>query len=323
MDVSIIIVNWNSQEDLKKCLASVITHTHDLTYEIVVIDSGSHDGCEEMLRSEYPVVRFVQSATNLGFARANNRAVEEATGEGLLFLNPDTEITNSAVTALYSYLLSHPGAGIVGCTLLNSNKTIQESCVQAIPTIANQLVNSQFLRRRWPKSFLWGMASLFEEGNEPREVEAISGACLMVRRAIFERVGGFSSDYFMYAEDIDLAYKVRSTGYTNYHVPSVTVTHHGGSSSQRAGNTFATVMMPEAIWRFFRKSRGRAYAFTYRLGMFGSAVVRLLLLGAAWSSGMGSQQCRANRQSSLAKWSAVMRWAMHQDSIVKKYYPLS
>lgn len=201
MDVSVIIVNWNSREDLKRCIASIRMHTRDIEYEIVVIDSGSNDGCDQMLRENYPDVRFVQSATNLGFARANNRAFEEATGENLLFLNPDTELTGPAITRLRSHLHSHPNAGIVGCRLLNSDGTLQSSCIQSIPTIWNQLLNSQFLRTRWPKSGLWGMAPLFQQGIAPREVEAISGACLMVRRHTFQQVNGFSEEYFMYAED--------------------------------------------------------------------------------------------------------------------------
>lgn len=319
MDVSVIIVNWNSREDLKRCIASIRMHTRDIEYEIVVIDSGSNDGCDQMLRENYPDVRFVQSATNLGFARANNRAFEEATGENLLFLNPDTELTGPAITRLRSHLHSHPNAGIVGCRLLNSDGTVQSSCIQSIPTIWNQLLNSQFLRTRWPKSGLWGMSPLFQQGIAPREVEAISGACLMVRRHTFQQVNGFSEEYFMYAEDIDLAYKIRSAGYTNYYLPDATVIHHGGKSSHQAGSTFSAVMMPEAIWRFLRKTRGDAYASAYRAAMFASALGRLLLIGLSPSSWTGARPSTF-KHGSVLKWRAVLRWAVSQDDIVKEHY---
>lgn len=319
MNLSIVIVNWNSREDLKRCLASVLKYTRDISFEIVVIDSGSFDGCDRMLSEHYPQVRFVQSAANLGFAKANNRAFEETTGETVLFLNPDTEVVASAVGTLYLALHSLPNAGLVGGKLLNSDGTLQSSCVLSMPTLANQLLNSEFLRTRWPKSRLWGMAPLFAEGSHAREVEAISGACLMVRRATFEKVGRFSEDYFMYAEDVDLAYKVRSAGCVNYYVPDATVMHHGGNSSAQASSTFAAVMIPEATWRFFRKTRGAAYSFGYRSVVFGSALGRLALIALSQSvsraSGRGNE-----RNGSWRKWLAILRWSLKRNELVNKYY---
>ena len=320
MDLSIVIVNWNSRDDLKKSLASIVRDTRDLEYEIVVIDSGSHDGCDRMLRQHFPHVRFIQSAENLGFAKANNRAFRTTTGRCVLFLNPDTEAVGAAVTVLYAGLQSLPDAGVVGCKLLNSDGTIQSSCIRAIPTILNRMLDSNVLRRRWPKSRLWGTAALYEEGLESREVEAVSGACLMMRRDRFIEVGGFSEDYFMYAEDIDLWYKSRQRGFKNYYVPQATVIHHGGNSSQHASSSFSAVMIPEASWRFLRKTRGVGYGFCYRLGMCASALGRLLIVGLAspfWILG----RRRAAWKATGDEWCAVLWWTLKRDGIVKRYYP--
>jgi N-acetylglucosaminyl-diphospho-decaprenol L-rhamnosyltransferase len=318
MSLSIIIVNWNSKEHLRKCLASV-RHDRHVVAEIVVIDGGSNDGCDQMLRERYPEARFIQSPCNVGFAAANNRAFLAATGDTLLFLNPDTEIPAGAIGALLCHMQSLPDAGVVGCRLLNSDGSLQSSCIQPRPTLANQLLDCDFLRKRWPRSRLWGTAPLLEAGDAPREVDAVSGACLMVRRRVFEQVGGFSEDYFMYAEDIDLAHKVTAAGYRNYCVPDVNVTHHGGNSSDQAGSTFSAVMRPEAIWRFLGKTRGHGYALAYRSGMAAAAVVRLAILTLSFPFAPASPES-VRRRASYRKWRAVLRWALHQDETVKRYY---
>jgi GT2 family glycosyltransferase len=320
MDLSIIIVNWNSKDYLEQCLRSIFAETRALAFEVVVIDSASFDGCDRMLRESFPQVRFIQSTTNDGFARSNNRAARESTGDYLLFLNPDTELVGPAIETLFANLKALPNAGIGGVRLLNSDRTIQSSCIQALPTLLNKALDSEFLRRLAPRSRLWGVAPLFADGDRPWEVEAVSGACLMVSRSAFDEVGGFSEDYFMYAEDIDLSYKIRRARYTNYFVPGATVIHHGGSSSQQAESRFAAVMMPEATWRFFRKTEGVLYGMAFRCAMGASAIGRLMLLALMWCVSR-TKEARRSYGMSWRKWVAVLRWSVHQDGLVKRYYP--
>lgn len=316
MELSIIIVNWNSCEFLRTCLASIRTHLTGVTYEVVVIDAGSFDDAEDMLRREFPETRFVQSQTNPGFGLANNAAVAASTGSTLLFLNPDTEVRAGAIQALLAAQRSLPQAGIVGARLLNSDGTLQESCVQSFPTVLNQIVNSEFLRRRFPKSRLWGMSALFDDSAPTHEVEGISGACMLMPRQLFDQVGGFSTIYFMYAEDMDLAYKVREAGFRNYYVRDASIVHHGGQSTQRSANLFAAVMLPEAVQRFFVAHRGRAYSWAYRGLMMCSGLGRLGVLGAASVSRGQSPTGTASFQ----KWLAIVRWSLKRDGIVQRYY---
>ena len=133
MDLSIIIVNWNSKDYLHKAIASVEADTKGIDFEVVVIDGGSFDGSAEMLRQDYPHVVFIQSDKNLGFAKANNEAFKVSRGRILLFLNPDTEVEGHAITTLYDQLNVLPDAGIVGPKLLNSDRSIQQSCIRASP----------------------------------------------------------------------------------------------------------------------------------------------------------------------------------------------
>lgn len=319
MDLSIIIVNWNSKEYLRKCIASILVETHGIEFEIVVIDNASFDGSDEMLREYYPQVRFIQSDKNLGFAKANNAASKISVGRNLLFLNPDTEIEDAAVERLLNLLRSMPSASAVGPKLLNSDKSIQTSCIQSFPTISNQLLDSNALRAIFPRARLWGMKPLFTGNSVPTEVDAVSGACLMIKRSVFESIGMFSSDFFMYSEDIDICYKLKEAGWKTYFVPEAIVVHHGGgSSSKTSGNTFSSVMMLESRWRFFRKTRSLWYCWCYRLTMFSVSILRIgfaLLLSLA----RRLQGKESSMDTVLAKWTARLRWTLGCEDWVNDY----
>jgi hypothetical protein len=309
MDLSIIIVNWKSKDYLQRCVASVIAQTSGIAYEIVVIDNASFDGVDEMLRQHYPQVRFIQSVENLGFAKANNAAFKASSGTHILFLNPDTELLMPAINIMFDHLQKLPNAGAIGCKLFNADRSIQTSCIQSFPTILNQLVGSEFLRTLFPRSSLWGMAPLFSAKVEPTEVEMLSGACIMIKRTIFEQVGLFSEDYFMYAEDLDLCYKIKQAGYANYYVPGAAVVHFGGASSEKGPGELSVVMMRESMYRFMKKKRGKIYGLTYRTSTLVSAMGRLLLLIVL----LPLQPVRKSWtlwNTSFKKWRAILSWSL-------------
>src|SRR5579864_4649508 len=151
-EVSIVIVNWKAAQVLRQCLASIYRSTCEARFEIVVVDNASFDGCGEMLRTEFPRVVFLQNKENHGFAAANNLAAQHSTGRYLLFLNPDTEVTPSAIEKMLTFLQRSPYAGAVGALLLNSDGTVQASCVQSYPSILNQVLDAEWLRKQFP---LW------------------------------------------------------------------------------------------------------------------------------------------------------------------------
>lgn len=319
MDVSIIIVNWNSKDYLQKCIASILTWTSGIKYEIVVIDSGSFDGTKELLQKCYPQVRFFQSDKNLGFAKANNFAFNQSSGRNIVFLNPDTELEGSAIEMLSYWLDSLPGAGVVGAKLLNSDRSVQISCIQAFPTILNQFLDSNALRKVFPRAGMWGASPLFTEDKTPSEVDAVSGASLMIKRSVFETVGLFSTDYFMYSEDIDLCFKAKQAGLKTYYVPMAVIVHHGGTSSSQSGvQAFSNVMMLESRWRFFRKTRSYGYCWFYRLAMCFASVIRIGLALFAWPiyelRGRGSSIGHV-----IKKWYARLHWTLGGEGWVKNY----
>jgi GT2 family glycosyltransferase len=309
MDLSIIIVNWNSKDYLKQCVASILAATHGIELEIVVIDNASYDGSGEILRQSYPQVRFIQSDTNLGFAKANNAAFHKSLGRNVLFLNPDTKILGPAVNIMLGYLQQLPNAGAIGCKLLNADKTIQTSCVQSFPTILNQILDSELLRALLLKSSLWGNAPLFGGQNGPEEVEAISGACMIMKRSVFEQVGLFSEEYFMYAEDIDLCYKIKQAGHKNYYIPDTNVIHFGGGSTEKRPSEFSNVIMCESIWRFLRKTRGKNYSLYYQISTLIAAVGRmaiLIIILPIYIIRLG----RKSWNTSFRKWVAILAWSL-------------
>jgi GT2 family glycosyltransferase len=316
LDLSIVIINWNSAAFVRTCLQSVYAGTR-CDFEVIVVDNASFDECGEIIRREFPEVRFIGSTVNLGFAKANNLGAREAKGRNLLFLNPDTEVMGDALCRMASFLDARPDAGIVGCKLLNTDLSLQTSCVQAFPSILNQALDTEYLRRAFPKLHLWGTQALLT-GDQPAEVEVISGAGLMIKADVFEAVGQFSSNYFMYAEDADLCFKVKQAGWKNCYLNSVSVVHHGGQSSdKKPESNFASVMMRESLKEFMRLRRGSLYAVAYQFSTVVIAILRLLVLTVAFVFTLGGQK-RESLRLAFAKWVKVLRWGLRMETWSKQ-----
>lgn len=310
MQLSIVCVNWNSADYLRECIASVYEHTRDISFEIVVVDNASSQEGVDTLKEQFPEVTIIKSAENLGFAGANNVGFRHSTGAYVLLLNPDTKLIGPAINVMLSHIKSLPDAGIVGCRLLNTDLSVQLTAIQKFPTILNQLLDLEYLQLRWPHCPLWEIAPLFSSDVKLIKVEVISGACMLLRRQVFEQVGMFSEEYFMYAEDIDLNYKVKNAGFSNYYVGEASMIHHGGKSSSRQDVSYwATIMKYRAMRKLFQKMRGRLYGSMYRFAMGCAAVGRLILLALAYPLG-NLVSDRESLRFSAKKWTVILRWAL-------------
>ena len=303
--LSIIIVNWNSKDYVRECLRSLEKHATP-GYEIIVVDGASFDGCGEMIAAEFPAVRFVQSQTNVGFGRCNNLGARHATGEYLLFLNPDTEVTPGAVGELLDVMASDSEAGLVGARLINTDATLQTSSVQSLPTPLNQALDSNFLRRLFPRWRLWGTHAAYNS-SEPVPVEAVSGACMLISRELFARIGGFSPHYFMYAEDMHLCWDVSKSGRRVIHQPTAKITHHGGGASHGDFSRFSCLEMRRAVHRFITVRDGQAGGFAYRIFVGASAIGRIVLLCVTFAFAAPTR--RTAFRSSINRWWTTLRWA--------------
>lgn len=309
MDLSIIIINWNSSEYLRECLKSVYNETKNLDFEIIVVDNASSDGCECILEKEFPSTIFVQSKENIGFGKANNLGFQHSAGRNLLFLNPDTKIIGPAIYKMYNYMETIPDAGAAGCKLLNSDESIQTSSIQVFPTILNQILDVKCLQVRFPNLKFWGIDPLFSENSIPKEVEAVSGACLMIKRHVFEKIEKFTTDYFMYTEDIDLCYKIHNAGYKVYHIGEAQVVHYGGGSSRKHKNALGVVLMRESIFKFFQMRKGKLSAILYRFSLSITSIIRLSLIGILISLPV-THDDKFKFRFALNKWKNILRWSL-------------
>jgi N-acetylglucosaminyl-diphospho-decaprenol L-rhamnosyltransferase len=309
MEVSVICVNWNSVSYLRECLASIYENTTGLRFEIIVVDNASPDGGVDVLKSEFPEISIVKSFKNLGFAGACNVGFRHSSGEYILLLNPDTKLVGPAINTLLKQMKALPDAGIVGCKLLNTDLSVQTASVQKFPTLLNQLTNIESLRTRWPGCPLWDISPLFRNSETPVKVEVIPGACMLLRRDVFQRAGLLTEDYFMYAEDIDLNYKVKRLGLSSYYVGTAQIVHHGGTSSSRQPVSHWSILMKHrAMTKYYRMLGGPLYGQLYRLTMGLSALLHVALL--IIMSPFGDRDIVRLK---VTKWSTVLRWAVGID----------
>jgi len=309
MDLSIIIVNWNSIDFTRACIASIRASVRDLDYEVIVVDNASHDDIRCLLPGTLLSLKLVHSPTNLGFAGANNLGFNHSRGNKLLFLNPDTLILGDAIQKMVSALDSSPEIGVVGCRLLNRDLSLQTSCVQPFPTISNQVFALDWIQRRWPRWSLLGIRPLTGDPDGIHEVEVVSGACFMVKRDVFETVGGFSTEYFLYAEEADLCYCIRRASWKVCHVGNANIVHFGGESSKSNGDSFSDVVMRESVFKLLRKFRGRTYAYLYRACILISAVLRLIVLAPLLAL-PSSMTNRASVLRACRKWRSIASWSL-------------
>nr|TEU11950.1 MAG: glycosyltransferase family 2 protein [Anaerolineales bacterium] len=268
IDLSIIIVNWNTRDLLAKCLDSIFQTVWTSAYEIIVVDNNSTDGSVNMVHTQYPTVRFIENQQNVGFTQANNQALAVSYGRYVLLLNSDTEVQPGALDALVCFMDAHSTAGAAGGHLLNPDGSFQASHTD-FPTLWREFLILSSLGRALLRPSYPSYGPEVEKG--PQRVDYIEGACLLVRREAVEQVGGLDEGFFMYAEEVDWCYRMKQAGWEVWYLPEVRVIHHGGGSSRQRENRMEAELYRSRI-RFFRKHYGGGqaiylkalvYAFTF------------------------------------------------------------
>lgn len=259
LKLSVIIVNYNVKYYLDQCIRSVLRAFGEMKTpaEIIVVDNHSADGSVDYLEQRYPqmlypMVRFVRSAHNLGFARANNIAIRQSKGEYVLLLNPDTIVGEDALKASVDFMDVHEDAGAVGVRMLGAQGRRAMESRRGLPTPMVSFFKMLGFCNRWPHHRLFGKYYMgYLPWDEPCQIEVVSGAYCMLRRKALDEVGLLDEDFFMYGEDIDLSYRVLKGGYHNYYLP-VDILHYKGESTQKSSFRYVHVFY-EAMLIFFRK----------------------------------------------------------------------
>ena len=221
--VSILIVGYNTKDLLRDCLRGLYEHTSGVDFEVLFIDC-SDDGSAQMLAQDYPQVRAIENTENLGFGRGNNAVARHARGQRLLLLNPDTLINDNAIGMLNRFADTQPDAGAWGGPAILPSGGIDPGCRQTGPGLRFALYRLLGLKAM-------GTGGLHEDATEPGEVNVLSGAYMMVRRDVWEQLGGFDESFFMYCEETDLCQRIRSAGYAVWMNPQSRITHLVGSGA--------------------------------------------------------------------------------------------
>lgn len=269
MDISILIVSWNTREDLLRCLASVYADTIDHAFEVIVVDNNSSDGTAEGVTTGFPAVRLITNDMNLGFARANNQAVSHAHGHYWLLLNPDTVLRPGAVNRMVAHLRQHPLVAAVGPRLLNPDGSLQPS-IERLPTLFSEWWRLAQLDRLLPVSHY---SKQVLTASAPRPVEVLNGACLLVRRDAVGQAPLFDEDYFVYSEEVDLCDRFRQAGWALHWLPTAAVIHRGGQSTRQVADRMFLELYGNKL-KFFRKRRGALAARLYKLVLLQTALSR-------------------------------------------------
>jgi GT2 family glycosyltransferase len=289
LDLSIVIVSYNSREHLRRCLQSLTAHPPGVEHEIIVVDNDSRDGSAPMVAAEFPGVRLLRLAKNVGFAAGANHGIRAAAGEAVVLLNPDSEIERDPFGPLLAYLRTHDDAGIVAPRLLNEDGSLQLSC-RRFPTFSVALFNRySLLTRLFPGNRFSSRYLLTDWSHDAiSEVDWVSGACLMVRRPLLDQIGLFDESYFMYIEDVDLCQRVHRADYKVVYFPDATVIHHIGRSSSTLP-VRSIIARHRSMWHYYKKYLRRGLLVDFVIGMGILARCGCLLAG-NWSKRLLGRQ---------------------------------
>jgi GT2 family glycosyltransferase len=260
---SILIVSFNTKDLLRECLQSVQAQSSGVDYEILVVDNISRDGSADMVESEFPDVKLIRSATNLGFAAANNRAFPFATGRYIVLLNSDAFLHPGALQKAIQYMDADHRIGLGGARLVGRDNSWQPSA-RLFPSILNDFLTLSGLSARNPDSKFFGRFDrTWADDNLPAEVDWVPGAFSIIRKTVLDRVGCFDENFFLYYEEVDLCRRIKAAGYIIQYWPDVIVTHLGGESSKTVGTLQMTGSGSQlALWRmrseffYYRKHHG-------------------------------------------------------------------
>lgn len=277
-DVSIIIVNWNVKNYLRKCLNSIYSETKRLSFEIIVVDNASTDGSAEMLGKEFPQVILIKNDENVGFSKANNQAIKIAQSKYILLLNPDTLILDEAIEKLYRFIEDHRNVVAVGPTILNADGgTIQYDCARTIPSLWNEFCWLSELSLHFKESRFFSYITLdYWDHKDSRYIDLLSGSCMLCKTSIVREINFLDEDYFLYADDVDFCFRIRQKGKI-YYLADAKIIHYGGQSSKQVDNNL-WLLRCESTRIFFKKNRGRFYSSGYRQVVVLSQIIKIIFI---------------------------------------------
>lgn len=309
-DLSVVIVNWNTADYLRRCLVSIsrclandapANTDRRPQIEVIVVDNASKDGSAEMVQREFPWVKLVANQANAGYAAGNNQGIKLSSGRYLLLLNPDTVVPCGALRRLVEYMDDHPEAGVVGVRLLNPDGTVQPSC-RSFPEPAYLIYETLGLARLFRKSRRFAAYRMgWFDHNSEMEVDQPMGSALAVRREVFEDIGLFDEQFPLFFNEVDLCYRAKLKGWKVVFTPTVEIVHYGGRGTSQV-RLKALWESHRSLVRFYRKHyRSRISLVVYLLVVLSIYVGAFVRIGWAAATMKKARKCRGGKRSGLER----------------------
>ncbi len=272
MKLSIIIVNYNVKYFLEQALFSVKKACKNIPTEIFVVDNNSVDGSVEMLMERFPEVLLIANKKNTGFSYANNQAIKRASGEYVLLLNPDTVVEEDTFEKIIRFMDSHPDAGGLGVKMIDGSGKFLPESKRGLPSPNVAFCKISGLSALFPKSRIFGRYHLgFLDTDKIHEVDILSGAFMLIRKTVIDKVGMLDEAFFMYGEDIDLSYRIQLGGYKNYYFPEARIIHYKGESTKKSSINYVFVFYNAMIifaQKHFSQKNAKLFSFLIHIAIY-------------------------------------------------------
>ncbi len=276
VNLSICIVTYQARDYLQACLRSVYENPPDGKYEVVIVDNHSSDGTLEMLNNEFPEVKIIENADNLGFTAPMNQALQNGRGKHLLQLNPDTIIHPQAFNRLIAFMEAQQEVGICGPKVLNTDGSLQKPCRRGESRPWAVFTYFLGLSSLFPNSKLLGEYLMnYMDEDEIHEVAGVSGSCMLIRREVINQIGYLDELFFAYQEDADYCFQSRKRGWKIYYVPTAQITHFGGQGGSHVQPYRSIFEWHRSYWLYYRKNLAGDYFFLFNWLYYLAMLIKL------------------------------------------------
>jgi len=320
MELSVIIVNWNTREMLKECLNSIRENTNSKKVKTIVVDNASSDGSREITEKLFPEVHLINSGGNIGFGRAANIAIPYADTPLVLFLNPDTVVLENTIQKMADFLKGNPQVGGLGCKMksptgiVHRDRDAHELGLQWFPSPFKELINMVLLSDITTQRFKKYLP--YHDPNISGYVSKLYGGCLMVRKEVLEQVGHFDERFFMYCEDGDLSYRIIKGGWKLYYLSDAEILHVSGGASQNTSNNL-TLMRYESMRKLMQKYYGKRGEVCYKVVVFIGSLFRLIvLMTMEIVSFLSSFDRKMKYKESFKRYVAIIKWSIGLQKLI-------
>ena len=304
IDVSVVIVNWNTKRLLLECIESIVSGTSRSRVEVIVVDNASYDGSADAVEEAFPGCKVIRNQSNMGFAAANNRGIAASVGRHVCLVNSDVKLLDGCLDTMCVYMDSRPEIGVLGPQILNKDLTIQLTWTE-LPSVRNLLAQALFCPRLFP-SIRW-LHSRFKTALDHQAIQSVpvlSGCFLMVRRKALEQVGLLDERFYIYKEDVDWCKRFGDEGWPVVFYPEAQAIHYGGASSSRAPARFL-IEMEKANIQYWKKYYSPLTGTVVRLISAIHYGIRL----AGWATlYLAVRKRRATASEMVSKYAQTLLW---------------